>query len=313
MTFGYPRNGPHGRITSSYPLTAYPTLMKNSLSIPNPEGLAAAAYVQRLIHPAQVLLVGSRAVGDHRPDSDIDLTAICPDATTQATADQTLEQLLYGKYDVPIVNVITITQAKFQQKACLAQSQAGQSARHGVTVHGQSFGYRPDREPSPQEIQQATTFWLRLAQCHLRSFTTTWESSKHLKMFHHALEAQSALERAIKAILTARNDDTRFRRDAAIVWPYIETVHPIADRQGAQAMNDLIAATTAPDKPGCSLTRFTEAMRRGAPMPHPTDREIRALNRYFLPAAEALIAEAMATAHVTFEHVANADLSDGIP
>jgi len=78
-------------------------------------------------------------------------------------------------------------------------------------------------------------------------------------------------------------------------------------------MNDLIAATTAPGQPGCSLTRFTEALRRGTPMPHPTDCEMQALDRYFLPAAEALIAEAMASAHVTFEHVANADLSNGIP
>ena len=287
--------------------------MRHNLSVPNPEGLATAADVQHLIHPAQVLLVGSRAVGDHRPDSDIDLMAICPDAATQATADQTLEQLLHGQYDVPIVNVITITKAEFQQKAPLAQSQAGQSARYGVTVHGQPFGYRPDREPFLQEIQQATTFWLRLAQRHLSSFATTWESSKHLKMFHHPLEAQTTLKRAIKAILTARNDDARFRRDAAIMWPYTETVHPIADRRGAQAMNDLIAATTAPGQPGCSLTRFTEAVRQGTPMPHPTDREIRALERDFVPAAEALIAEAMTTAHVTLEHVANADLSNGIP
>lgn len=287
--------------------------MRHKLSIPNPEGLAAAADIQRLIHPSQVLLVGSRAVGDHRPDSDIDLMAVCPDAAAQATADQTLGQLLHGKYDVPIVNVITITQAEFQQKAPMAQSQAGQSARYGVTVHGQQFSYRPDRGPSPHEIQQATSFWLRLAQRHLRSFTTTRESGKHLKMFHHPLEAQTTLERAIKALLTARNDDARFRRDAAIMWPYIETVHPIADRRGARAMNDLIAATTAPDKPGCSLTRFTEAVRRGTPIPQPTDREIRALDRYFLPAAEALVAEAMTTAHVTFEHVANADLSNGIP
>ena len=86
--------------------------MMHNLFIPNPEGLATAADIQRLIHPAQVLLVGSRAVGDHRPDSDIDLMAICPDAATQAKADQTLEKLLHGQYDVPIVNVITITQGR---------------------------------------------------------------------------------------------------------------------------------------------------------------------------------------------------------
>lgn len=88
--------------------------MTHRPSIPDPDGLATAAEIQRLIHPAQVLLVGSRAVGEHRPDSDVDLMAICPDAATQSTADQTP---LHGKYDVPVVNVITITRGEFHQQA----------------------------------------------------------------------------------------------------------------------------------------------------------------------------------------------------
>ena len=275
--------------------------------------MATAADIQRLIDPAQVILVGSRATGDHRPDSDVDLMAICPDAATQTSANKTLYRLLHGRYDIPIVNVITITRDEFQQQAPLAQSQAGQTARHGVTVHGQPFAYRLDREPSPEEIQQATAFWLSLARRHLRNFTTTWESHKQLMLFYHPLHAQTTLERAIKALLTARNDDARFRRDAAIMWPHIEAVHPITNRHGAQAMNDLIAATTTPDHPACSLTKFTEAVRRDNPLPDPTEHEMEALDLFFRPAAEALIAEAKATAHVSDEHIDNADLGKGIP
>ena len=282
-------------------------------SSPDPTAVTKAADIQRLLHPAQVILVGSRAAGDHRPDSDIDLIAICPDAATRDKADQTLHQLLHGKYDVPIVNVITITRDDFQQKAPLAQSRAGQSANHGVTVDGQPFGYRPGRRPSQQEVQQATAFWLNLARRHLRSFSATWESHKHLKMSYHPLEAQTTLERAIKALLTARNDAARFRRDSAIMWPHIEAVQPIADRTGAQAMNDIIAGTASQHDASCSLTRYTEAIRQDKPVPFPTDGELQALGLHFQPAAEALIAEAMAIAKVTNEQIEDADLSQGIP
>ena len=78
-------------------------------------------------------------------------------------------------------------------------------------------------------------------------------------------------------------------------------------------MNNLIADTTTSDHPASSLTRFTQAVRQDNPMPDPTDREMQALDLYFRPAAEALIAESRTTAQVTDEYVENTDLSKGIP
>ena len=45
---------------------------------PDPVGLAVAQEMQERLRPAEVILLGSRAAGDHLPDSDVDLMAVCP-------------------------------------------------------------------------------------------------------------------------------------------------------------------------------------------------------------------------------------------
>ena len=91
-------------------------------SAPDPDGLAIARRMQELPKPAEIILLGSRATGDHRHDSDVDLMAVPPDDAAAARADETLRQLLEGKYEVPVVNVITITLEEFRRKAPLGQS-----------------------------------------------------------------------------------------------------------------------------------------------------------------------------------------------
>lgn len=44
---------------------------------PDAIGLAAAQAAQTAVAPDTVILFGSRARGDHRPDSDVDLLVIC--------------------------------------------------------------------------------------------------------------------------------------------------------------------------------------------------------------------------------------------
>ena len=103
--------------------------------------------MQRRLQPAEVILLGSRAAGDHRPDSDVDLMAVALDENGKREADGILRDLLEGKYDVPVVNVTTITREEFRRTAPMAQSQAGQAARHGVTPEGRSLNYVPERKP----------------------------------------------------------------------------------------------------------------------------------------------------------------------
>ena len=80
---------------------------------PDPVGLAVAEKMQERLRPAEVILLGSRAVGDHRLDSDVDLMAVCADEAAVRNADRTLRQLLEGKYELPVVNVVTLTRGEF--------------------------------------------------------------------------------------------------------------------------------------------------------------------------------------------------------
>ena len=124
----------------------------------DPLGLAVAEKMQERLYPAEVILLGSRATGDHRPDSDVDLMAVCPDEDAVREMDRTLRQLLEGKYEAPVVNVTTIARSEFVRTAPLGQAYAGQAARHGVTPHGKPLDYRPEREPTPEEIQREAIF-----------------------------------------------------------------------------------------------------------------------------------------------------------
>ena len=243
-------------------------------SAPEPVGLAVAHDIQERLRPAEVILLGSRAASDHLPDSDVDLMAVCADEAGVREADRTLRQLLEGRYEVPVVNVVTITRSEFIRTAPLGQSYAGQAVRHGVTPEGKPLDYRPDREPTPEEIREATVFWLYLAETHLQSFTIIISSEhEHLRRGHiPALQGQTALERAFKGLLAAGNDGTRFRRDAALMWRHIKENRPITDEKGAEAVENLLAATVRRDGSGCSLTRFTEARRRGTSPPTPRRR-----------------------------------------
>ena len=107
-------------------------------------------------------------------------------------------------------------------------------------------------------------------------------------------EAQWGLERSFKGLLAASNDGVRFRRDAALMWRHVENVRPISDREGARDMENLLAATTGSDGPGCSLTAFSEAYRRHEPAPELSEPEWEAVRSFLPTAAEALIREALA-------------------
>ena len=185
---------------------------------PDSQALAIAREMQKKLKPAEIILLGSRAAGDHRHDSDVDLMAVVPDDNGKRAADGILRRLLSGKYEVPVVNVSTLTREEFRRTAPMAQSQAGQAARHGVTPDGTSLDYRPEREPETGEIRQATVYWLTLAERQVRSFVTLSEGERFTGFQIPALEGQKALERAFKGLLTSGNDAARFRRDAAVMW-----------------------------------------------------------------------------------------------
>ena len=189
--------------------------MNDHRNAPDPEGLAIAREIQEKVHPAEIILGGSRAIGEHRPDSDVDLTAVAPDDDSAERAKETLRELLEGKRDAPVVNVTTITREEFQRLAPMGQSFPGQAARYGVTPEGRSLNYLPEREPTPEEVRELTIFWLRLADNHMTFVQFLLEERELCHVECLGRDAQWGLERAFKGLLAAGNDPVRFRRDAA--------------------------------------------------------------------------------------------------
>ena len=47
--------------------------MNDHHNAPDLEGLAIAREIQRKVHPSEIILGRSRAVGEHSSDSDVDL------------------------------------------------------------------------------------------------------------------------------------------------------------------------------------------------------------------------------------------------
>ena len=66
-------------------------------NVPDPKGLATAREIQVKVRPAEVILGRSRAVGAHRPDSDVDLIAVAPDNATAGWTKEILRELPEGK------------------------------------------------------------------------------------------------------------------------------------------------------------------------------------------------------------------------
>ena len=83
------------------------------------------------------------------------------------------------------------------------------------------------------------------------------------------------------------------------MWQHIKGTGPIAEEKGAEAVDNLLAATEGPEGSRCSLTRFTEAWRRGGFASDPTEEEWQAMTLHLAPAVGALVTEALARSGAT--------------
>ena len=285
--------------------------MNDHRNAPDPVGLAIAREIQEKVRPAEIILGGSRAVGEHRPDSDVDLTAIAPDGDSAERTKEILRELLEGKRDVPVVNAHAVTREEFRRWAIQAQSFAGQAARYGVTPDGRSLDYRPERDPTPEEIRELVIYWLKFALTHVTILGFVLEDDELCHVECLGRPVQWGLERGFKGLLAAGNDPLKFRRDAAFLWRHVESVRPIRDREGARSMENLLAATTGPDGLGCSLTAFSEAYRKGTEYPGMSNGELEAVKRWAGPAIGALITEALARSGTTREDLLEKRRSTG--
>ena len=117
----------------------------------DPKAVAVARAVYDAVRPDSVILFGSRARGDYRPDSDIDLLVISDDHGSRAkrmkaqkTASDAVRRL-YGRYWG--TDVVWMPRDRYDRCRGGINHLAAQAARDGVDMNGEKQEYERDQTP----------------------------------------------------------------------------------------------------------------------------------------------------------------------
>ncbi len=226
----------------------------------DPLALAVAEAVQRSVAPARVILFGSRARGDYRPDSDIDLMVITDAADTTATeikAKLTARECLLLQQTDLGVDVVTMTVEAFRRACRANQHVAGQAHNHGIRMSSESLdniapepdGY-PDHWPETVRRLQTVEEWLY----HVNDMLDQESGPQRVMGFG----AQQAVENALKAWLSTHNLPRNYGHDLRPLWDEIRSLPETSTLDAAtafRAVDALFAYTRyeAPEFPGLQL------------------------------------------------------------
>ncbi|MCY4519535.1 MAG: nucleotidyltransferase domain-containing protein [Caldilineaceae bacterium] len=164
---------------------------------PDPRALALAGELQEGLPDAQVLLFGSRAMGDWRPESDIDLAVIGGDADA---AEERLAQLcaqVRQEGELPYTQLFHFTRAEFDECRTSLPHIAGQVQRHGLTPAGEPLSRMAQTNPWPGVQKLLQSSGADLAE----AIKTLGQARAPLHYAH------GALEKAVKALLFAEQGD----------------------------------------------------------------------------------------------------------
>ena len=188
---------------------------------PDPHALALAQAMQELRPKDTVFLCGSRAAGDYREDSDIDLFVVATEGKgsfdTESAAREWLREHPPDRY----ASAMEMDRGEFRRFIKVSQSFAGQAVRHGIAMNGEEFHWPDTLPPDDPELRQTVGMWLGLTAGHIEFLEMrrklNWKWSRI-----SGEEAGWALERGIKALLTALNDPVRFRHGITPMWHHLQ-------------------------------------------------------------------------------------------
>ena len=175
---------------------------------PDPRACAVARAVEATVHPDRVILFGSRARGDFRPDSDIDLLIVTGPGPldrqtyqrTSAAAHRTVEEV-YGE---PMgVDLVHLSEDAFHDGRRARNHVAGQAVRDGFDANGDKVSYDNPTPTNWPDIRQR----IANAERELRVLNDLVEanSAQEAIGFH----AQQAIENALKGWISALDADYR--------------------------------------------------------------------------------------------------------
>ena len=188
---------------------------------PDPHALALARHIQELRPHDTVFLCGSRAAGDHREDSDIDLFVVTTEGTRSFDTEGAAREWLRENPPDRYAGVMEMDRERFLRFIKVAQSFAGQAVRHGIAMNGETFRWPASLPPDHPELRETAGMWLNLTAGHVVSLEMRMKRGWRWSSIC-GQEAGWALERGVKALLTALNDPVRFRHGITPMWQHLQ-------------------------------------------------------------------------------------------
>ena len=170
----------------------------------DPKAIAVARAVYDAVALDSVILFGSRARGDYRPDSDIDLMLIHDAPLSREdyykagdAAYDAIEET-FGKRWIVSVDLLTIPKSKYNQCRGGINHVAAQAARDGVDMNGE----KPEYEPDPESFD-----WGDINQRVINTDRELITMEKLIETFAPqeaiGFHAQQAIENMLKAWISA--------------------------------------------------------------------------------------------------------------
>ena len=218
---------------------------------PDKIGLAAARAAQQAAGDSTVILFGSRARGDHKPESDVDLLLVYRGEPIAAycRANQAIRN--YFKQNPPWlrVSLLTISRQEFEYCRRAPNHVAAQALRDGIVMSGERFDQSdayadqyPASWPDVKERIITAQRNIRTMEIIIANLPDDPES--------YGFHAQQAVENSIKAWISAANLSYR-------------TVHDLVEIAGA-LFND-------PTESNCPAGRQLKLLLDYTSYPNPDD------------------------------------------
>ena len=173
-----------------------------------------------------VILFGSRATGRHHEHSDVDILVVTDDEGSSSTRFNAYHiNQDHLKVDPPKleIGVIRMTRKDFDYCRRANQHIAGQAARYGVVMNGETLGPPPDYHDGYQDHWPETRRRIENADKNNYSFNALLDSN-HWNQDAIGFLAQQAVENALKGWLSAYNDDRTFGHDLIPLWRDIQQI-----------------------------------------------------------------------------------------
>ena len=168
--------------------------------------LTVAQAVLRETGADDVILFGSRARGDYRADSDIDLLLVHPGRNDDAVRDNARCVAAAKTRSVypekTLVDLIWFTPQEYDRLRCTINSVAAIATKEGIAMDGQPAGNSHNGETGDYSAEWTVTGQRCYhARAHLRMLRLLIENREIMLMIGQ--QAHQAMEHAIKALISA--------------------------------------------------------------------------------------------------------------